>query len=74
VLNLIGRKPDGLQDFVCATTGDKKGDYIIHSVTTTDYTCGAFLYDSNRDVAVGLHTRTDGPNPNGSNNYAASFF
>lgn len=62
------------EDFVTATNGTLKGGYIVHSAWTETNVCGSFLYDSQRQVAVGMHCRTDGPNPSGDNNFCASFF
>lgn len=74
VLTLMGRQPEGMSNFTCSTNAHLDGNYIVHSADTENLVCGAFLWDSEREVAVGLHTRTDGPNRNGGNNHAVHFF
>jgi len=74
VHTLVGIHPDGEREFVVSTPAVQDGKYITHSASTTDYVCGAYLFDASRNCAVGLHTRSNGPNSNGMNNQVVSFF
>lgn len=74
VCTLVGIHPDGIKPYSVATDCEANDGYIKHSASTVNNCCGAFLYDSSQQAAVAIHTKTDGPNPNGMNNICVSFF
>jgi len=74
IYNLYARDPATLKDIICPTEGNLTDGVIVHSASTSNNVCGAFLWDAKRNCAVALHCRTKGPNPHGGNNEAISFF
>jgi hypothetical protein len=71
----IGYDPATCEPTICTTAyswdGDSKSD-IIHSATTANFSCGAFLYDAELCGIVGLHHGTVGPNSKRGNNNLCS--
>ena len=69
VASLYGYNPSNSQFSYGSSTVEEQDGFLIHSVTTANYSCGSFLMDQNGYI-VGLHVRTSGPSPQrGKNNF-----
>jgi len=68
----IGLSPLTMQREFCATTyswDGKPESSALHSATTSNFSCGSFLYDSERECVIASHHGTIGPDSKlGENN------